>query len=267
MRGSRLVSSYRSNYAGYIARAFGLWGYPVTSPYSEPGSGSSFDRGVDILHEVAEFGPIGTEPHLLEAVELGASDLARAASEALFAAQVEEYLSTGKLVCVSEGPVNREPWFVYQGFQIGKDQDPWTFETLNPSPRFKTKGFIRAVDMLNSKAAFLWNVYRPGEYNDLLVAQVTGINRIRAYNRRSIVGNGNVNCALAVKDAVGDGVFNRVGARYVGANRRVRQVTSAGIQIQGATEATIAVQRPGQRIRAAVIGRRKVDIEYIQPVN
>jgi Protein of unknown function (DUF3131) len=170
--GGRLVSSYRSNYAGYIARAFGLWGYPVTSPYSVPKPGSAFDRGVHVLHDVAEFGPIGTEPHLLEAVELGASDLASAASKALFAAQVEEYLSTGKLVCVSEGPINREPWFVYQGFQIGKDEAPWTFETLDPSPRFQTKGFVRAVDMLNSKAAFLWNVYRPSEYSDLLIAQV-----------------------------------------------------------------------------------------------
>ena len=168
----RLVSAFGSNYAGYIARAFALWGYPVTSPYSVPQPGSPFDRGVHILHDVAEFGPIGTEPHLLEAVELGASDLARAASEALFAAQIEEYLSTGKLVCVSEGPINREPWFVYQGFQIGKDEVPWTFETLDPSPRFRTQGFIRAIDMLNSKAAFLWNVYRPNEYTDMLIARV-----------------------------------------------------------------------------------------------
>ncbi|WP_413717754.1 DUF3131 domain-containing protein [Silicimonas sp. MF1-12-2] len=170
--GGRLVSAYRSNYAGYIARGFGLWGYPVRSPYSEPPPGSSFDRGVHILHDVAEFGPVGTEPHLLEAVELGASDLARAASEALFTAQVEEYLSTGKLVCVSEGPINRAPWFVYQGFQIGPDGGRWTVETLDSSPRFRTKGFLRAIDMLNSKAAFLWNAYRPGEYSDLLIEQV-----------------------------------------------------------------------------------------------
>lgn len=172
VRGSRLVSSYRSNYAGYIARAFGLWGYRVASPYSAPKASSQFDRGVHILHDVAEFGPIGAEPHLLEAVELGASELARAASEALFAAQVEEYLATGRLVCVSEGPINREPWFVYQGFQVGEDQSRWTAETLDPSPRFKTKGFIRAIDMLNSKAAFLWNAYRPGEYSDKLIAEV-----------------------------------------------------------------------------------------------
>lgn len=172
VRGSKLVSAYRSNYAGYIARGFGLWGYPVTSPYAAPKPGSRFDQGVQILHDVARFGPIGTEPHLLEAVELGASPLARTAADALFAAQIDEYRATGKLVCVSEGPVNREPWFVYQGYQITDDGGQWTAETLDPSPRFKTKGFIRAVDMLNSKGAFLWNAHRPNDYTDRLVEQV-----------------------------------------------------------------------------------------------
>ncbi|MDA5095764.1 DUF3131 domain-containing protein [Aliiroseovarius sp. KMU-50] len=172
VKGTRLVSSYQSNYAGYISRAFGLWGFPVASPYSVPSLGSSFDNSVHLLHDVARFGPIGTEPHLLEDVELGASDLARAASDALFAAQVEAYLTSGKPVCVSEGPINRAPWFVYQGFQIGPDQGSWTYETLDPSPRFKTKGFIRAIDMLNSKAAYLWNASRPGTYSDLLVASI-----------------------------------------------------------------------------------------------
>ena len=172
VRGSKLVSAFRSNYAGYIARGFGLWGYPVTSPYTDPNPGSPFDQGVQILHDVARFGPIGTEPHLLEAIELGASPLARTAAEALFAAQIDESHATGKLVCVSEGPVNREPWFVYQGYQITDDGGHWTAETLDPSPRFKTKGFIRAVDMLNSKGAFLWNAHRPNDYTDRLVKHV-----------------------------------------------------------------------------------------------
>ncbi|MDU8945954.1 DUF3131 domain-containing protein [Ovoidimarina sediminis] len=170
--GSSLVSSYRSNYAGYIARAFALWGYPVRPPYTEPEPGSAFDRGVHVLQEVADFGPIGTEPHLLETVELGASGLAEAASEALFAAQIEEYLASGRLACVSEGPIAREPWFVYQGYQIEEDGGSWTAETLDPSPRFKTRGFLRAIDMLNSKAAFLWSVCRPCDYSDLLLAEV-----------------------------------------------------------------------------------------------
>ncbi|WP_282182640.1 DUF3131 domain-containing protein [Aliiroseovarius marinus] len=172
VRGSRLVSAYRSNYAGYIARGFGLWDFPVKSPYADPKPGSSFDQGVQILHDVARFGPIGTEPHLLEAVELGASPLARTAADALFAAQIKEYRATGKLTCVSEGPVNREPWFVYQGYQITEDGGSWTAETLDPSPRFKTKGFVRAVDMLNSKGAFLWNAHRPNDYTDRLVDEV-----------------------------------------------------------------------------------------------
>lgn len=179
-RGSRFGSSYRSNYAAYIARAFALWGFPVEAPYSEPLWGSAFDHSVHYLQDAGKFGPIGTEPHLLEEVELGISKYARAASDALFAAQIEKYLSTGNLTCVSEGPINRAPWFVYQGFQIDKTGGRWTFETLDPRPRFKTKGFRRAVDVLNSKAAFLWHVYRPCDYTDLLVEKVREKAKIRS---------------------------------------------------------------------------------------
>ena len=172
VRGGRFVSAYQSNYAGYLARGFNLWDFSVASPYPVPNHVAGMDAEVEFLHAAAQLGPVGTEPHLLEAVELGGLGPSRAVSEALFAAQVEEYLATGKLVCVSEGPINREPWFVYQGYQIGDVAQHWTAETLDPSPRFKTKGFLRAIDMLNTKAAFLWHVVRPGEYTDLLVDRV-----------------------------------------------------------------------------------------------
>ena len=172
VQGSRMTSAFRSNYAGYISRAFGLWGFETAAPYKLALTGSGVDVDVEILHEVADLGPIGTEPHLLEAVELGFSPLARASAEALFAAQLSEHQATGKLVCVSEVPIDREPWFVYQGYQIGDEQAHWTFETLSTSPRFKTRGFQRAVDQVSSKAAFLWQVTRPGEYTDLVLEHV-----------------------------------------------------------------------------------------------
>ena len=173
VRNGQFVSAYASNYAGYISRGFGAWGYNPAWPYSLSEFEAGMDSDVSTLHEVASFGPIGTEPHLQEAVELGFSDVARATSEALFAAQVEEFEATGKLKCISEAPINREPWFVYHGYQIGHDTaEHWTAETLDNSGRFKTKGFLRAIEMLNSKAAYLWHVVRPGDYSTLLVEQV-----------------------------------------------------------------------------------------------
>ncbi|MBT8413238.1 MAG: DUF3131 domain-containing protein [Boseongicola sp.] len=170
--GLRFQSAYRSNYAGYVGRGFEQWGFEVASPYSMSTDLSGFDSRVAILHTAAKLGPIGTEPHLLDGVEFGFSDAAYAMSEALFAAQYVEYQKTGQLVCVSEAPINREPWFIYQGFQLGDVEVPWTVETLDPSPRFTTRGFRRAVSMVNSKAAYLWHFVRPGEYSSQLVDHV-----------------------------------------------------------------------------------------------
>ena len=155
-----------------LGRGFEQWGFDVASPYGLDAGLSGLDARIATLHAAAQLGPIGTEPHLLEAVELGFSEPAAAMSEALFAAQFAEYQKTGQLVCVSEAPINREPWFIYQGFQLGDVEVPWTIETLDPSPRFKTRGFRRAASMVNSKSAYLWHFVRPGEYTSQLVDHV-----------------------------------------------------------------------------------------------
>ncbi|NNU79968.1 DUF3131 domain-containing protein [Halovulum dunhuangense] len=160
-----------TNYADYMTRGFALWGFEVASPYRTSGIETGFAADVEILHEIARLGPIGAEPHLLGAVELGQSDVARVAADALMAAQIAEHRATGRLLCVSEVPIDREPWFVYQGYQIGAE-DPWVIRSGNPAPRFDTPGFRRSVEMVSTKAAFLWHVTRPGPYSDLLIAHV-----------------------------------------------------------------------------------------------
>lgn len=168
--GGGLESAYTSNYAGYIMRAFALWGFDVARPYPLLGNLRGLDADVATLHAAAKMGPIGTEPHLLEAVELGYSDTARAMAEALFAAQVSESAATGRLICVSEAPIDREPWFIYNGYQIGATETPWTVETSDNSVRYTTRGFRRSVERVNSKAAFLWHAVRSGDYTSQLVA-------------------------------------------------------------------------------------------------
>ena len=170
--GDEFESAYQSNYAGYIMRAFALWGFDVASPFPPLGSLKGLDADVATLHAAASLGPIGTEPHLLEAIELGYSDTARALAEALFAAQIMKHAATGNLVCVSEAPINQAPWFIYNGYQLGATEAPWTAETSNDSTRYTTRGFRRSVERVNAKAAFLWHAVRSGDYTARLVAHI-----------------------------------------------------------------------------------------------
>ena len=86
---------------------------------------------------------LSTEPHVLEAVEMGYSAPARALADVLYTQQMVEHKASGDLVCVSEGPLDREPWFSYQGFEIG-DDDPWKVNIINSTARYQTAGFKRA---------------------------------------------------------------------------------------------------------------------------
>lgn len=165
------TSPMDSAYAHYAARGFALWGFDVKSPHVTGNASWDFDAAMGTLTNAAFNGPISTEPHVLEEIEMGYSEAAKTIADVLYTAQLAEHESTGELVCVSEGPLDREPWFTYQGFQIGADE-PWTVKTIDTSARYKTAGFQRAVEMVSTKAAFLWLAARPQDYSQLLVDHV-----------------------------------------------------------------------------------------------
>lgn len=171
IRNGRFTTPQRSNYTHYLSRGFSLWGINVNSPYPVNPEDSETDAQMRVLG-VAEYGdPISTEPNVLEEVEIGYSDAARTIADVLYTEQMAEYKKTGKLTCVSEGPLNREPWFSYQGYKIG-DDDPWKVNTIENIARYQTAGFKRAVAMVSSKGAFLWAAVRPEPYSRLLVEHI-----------------------------------------------------------------------------------------------
>ena len=99
---------------------------------------------------------------------MGYSAPARTLADVLYTQQMAEFEASGNLVCVSEGPLDREPWFSYQGYKLG-DDDPWKVNIINSTARFQTAGFRRAVAMVSSKSAYLWSAMRPQAYSQLLV--------------------------------------------------------------------------------------------------
>ena len=172
IQNGRFISVQDSAYAHYAARGFKLWGFDVTSPHETSDTQWDLDTELRALTFMAHNGPISSEPHVLEEVELGYSNAARTAADVLYTAQLAEHEKTGELVCVSEGPLNREPWFTYQVFQIGDEEDPWKVKTIGNLARYQTAGFQRAVEMVSSKAAFLWLAARPQGYSQVLADHI-----------------------------------------------------------------------------------------------
>ncbi len=177
IRNGRLVPLEDSNYAHYAGRGFDLWGFDAKEPYRVRTDYTGFDAEFAILEIAGRNGLISTEPHGLEGVEMGLSDPARTIADTLYALQLAEHEKSGDFVAVSEGTLNRAPWFTYQGYQIGAE-NPWQVKTVEDLPRYRTAGFRRAAAMTSSKAAFLWAALRPQAYSRDLLRYVRTKTRI-----------------------------------------------------------------------------------------
>ncbi|MDU8929825.1 DUF3131 domain-containing protein [Alisedimentitalea sp. MJ-SS2] len=167
----KLITTYNSHCAHYLALAFRRWGYDIVSPYETFTGGSPADGEVALLETVAAIGPLGAEPLLLEAIELGMSPESSYLADVLYYAQEEEYHDTGRLVCVSETPIDQKPWFIYQGLQLGAGPRAWRLDTVGHEPQYLTAEAADKLLSFSTKAAYLWAAYKPGALSEKLLAR------------------------------------------------------------------------------------------------
>ena len=163
-----LASTFRSHCAHYAAWAFRTWGIDVLSPYEVFRGKSSSDGQMALLEVAGHIGPLGAEPLLMEAMEFGMSAESAYLAEVLFAAQLEEHDETGRLICVSEGPINSPPWFLYQGLQFDAQGRVWATDTVAGLDAHRTKAFREEHLSISSKGAYLWSAYRDHPFCDKL---------------------------------------------------------------------------------------------------
>lgn len=156
-------------YRYYVSRAYSLWNIdhaPVTS--GQPPSASDGARKA-FIEELGRIGPISSEPSLTEQVELGGSAYSQAIIDILDTAQKKRYRETGRLTCVSESPIDQEPWFTYQGYDVTREGEAaWTVYPWKTEKRWDTPEFAAMFRMVSSKAAFLWYAAYPSAYTEKL---------------------------------------------------------------------------------------------------
>lgn len=163
-----LASTFKSHCAHYAAWAFRTWGIDALSPYEVLRGKSQSDGQMALLEVGGRIGPMGAEPLLMEAIEFGMSAESAYLAEVLFAAQLEEYDETGRLICVSEGPINNAPWFLYQGLQFDAPGRVWATDTVAGLSAHRTEAFRKEHLSISSKGAYLWSAYRDHPFCDQL---------------------------------------------------------------------------------------------------
>ena len=164
--GNSHCTQYSRN--GYMA-----WGMPVKPAYSALSDPQSGDQHIRLLYTAANIGHFGTEPLLLEGLELSYSPETRYLANVLFDAQLSWFEQTGHYKCASETPLNFAPWFSYQGLRADRSgADSWIISTILNAAAYKTPKFYRRAEMISSKSAFLWAVEYPHSYSSQLLALI-----------------------------------------------------------------------------------------------
>ena len=155
--------SRSNNYHYYIARAHRLWGFEVDRGYQGDLSDAT-DREA-FVERVVETGTIASEPNANELIELGPAPHATVLGDIIYKAQQGRYNETGQLTSISEAPIDRKPWFTYQGFdRNGYGTFVWPVHSSVTDEKWQTEEFADRFRMVNSKAAFLWHALRDDDY-------------------------------------------------------------------------------------------------------
>jgi hypothetical protein len=164
-----LKPAYLSQCGHYSAIAFRYWGYNVSSPYEMDEGLAETDRKLALLAAVSSIGPVGAEPLLMEAMDFGLAKDTQYLADVLFTAQLDEFEKSGKMICVSEGPIDKEPWFTYQGLQIDDVKKKWRIKGVINDDAFATDEAQIAYSVISSKAAYLWNTSHPHYFSTALM--------------------------------------------------------------------------------------------------
>ena len=164
--GGRMIADPAYVYANYASRGYNLWNFEHLSPF-DTNPRRDAEAKSKFLDKVAVTGVISTEPHVTEAVELGYSEPAEVLADVLYVAMQKRYMETNLLTCPSEGPIDHEPWFTYQGYEIPRDGSPgrWIVGTTDGEKVWQTEKFAEANRMVATGAAFMWFAVRPDTYS------------------------------------------------------------------------------------------------------
>lgn len=168
-REKRMVDDFASNYADYAASGMRLWGMDVASPLDGFAGLASADEEAALIATTVSFGPLGAEPCCLHLLEMPFSPTASFLADCLDAIQSRLAEATGVPAAPSETPIDRAPWFTYQGFDLSRLADPWIVEFTGKAEAPDAGKTALSLRATSAKGAYLWHALRPNAHSARLV--------------------------------------------------------------------------------------------------
>lgn len=168
-RDRQMIEDFASNYADYAAAGMRLWGFEVDSPFDDFGDLATADDQAGLLAATVAFGPLGAEPSLLYLIEMAPTPSASFLADCLDAIQSRLAKASGAPAAASETPLDRFPWFTYQGYDLRKFADPWVVQFAGRDGVSVAEPPETPLRATSSKAAYLWHAVRPNAYSTRLI--------------------------------------------------------------------------------------------------
>jgi hypothetical protein len=176
-REGKLIDDFGSNYALYAASGMRLWGFDVASPMDDVAGLDSADAQERLLALTSSFGVLGAEPTLLHLLEMGSLPGVEFLADCLDGIQRRLAAQAGRPAAPSESPLDRSPWFTYQGFDLRRPSDPWRVEFAAYATDPSWQGKLDGLKATSTKAAYLWLAVRPNAVSRALVRSIRSLAR------------------------------------------------------------------------------------------
>lgn len=168
-RSREFIEDFASNYAEYAATGARLWGLDVASPMDDFATLPTADEEMALLAQTVAFGVIGAEPSFLHLLEIPTSPTASFLGNCLDALLSRLAEVTGSPAAPSETPLDRSPWFSYQGFDLRRLDHPWTVQFEGRGEDMAAQEMAQSLRATSTKAAYLWHALRPSGHSARLV--------------------------------------------------------------------------------------------------
>lgn len=169
IKNGKIIRTPFNHCSAYAVEGYRLWGL-VAEPFSG-GLEQSWSDKVRQLETTDNLSPLGMEPYALRALEVGASGDTDLLIDALVSAETEAFREEGIYYALSETPLDREPWFSYQGLDVSGR--PVTFAAQSqpvPGGVVEVAGADQLV--LGAKAAYLGVALRPAPFTQARLERV-----------------------------------------------------------------------------------------------
>ncbi len=156
-------------YTPYFSNGFTEWGYKTNNsnrllfvPYVNKYNSAVYIPKMKKTNKLIDF-ILTSEPYILTGIEVGYNKDYKKMANLVYEAQKKRYLIKGIPTSLSEGSIDKSPWFMFSGITNDRGED-W------PVSRHiggKTKNYSD-LRSFNSKAAIAWDVLQDDAYSNML---------------------------------------------------------------------------------------------------